>query len=387
VKLTKGGRKATFDFSGRDFPSARKSFDKENLFKDDDLSDEYLLQDVEKISGSGIDQKCDEVKMSYSKQSLNQDFDSPSIAAALSCSFDNIAATIENDVSRSGPKNSYSKQDQDLFSPSVAAAMACSFGTNVTAKRDDESMFPGDMSAGFLDAIAMAASFEDNVKPDNNKSLFSATQLVNLLDKSSSSKTSFSNVEKNCEKDPISNEKSSEKEDNSSTYSLDNLPPLKYLNENCAGEVDLFSSFELGSPELEEGVYVTEEELVDSHPESKKSPEMKQANLNSEFKMPNLEDFELRSKTPKKVQTASRLVTTTAVTAKKFCLEEADKPTVKVYQSPTSKSLFDQTELVEDPDESVFVVRRKPKSIAISSSSEDEDHLQSSSDDRKKIKR
>ena len=135
---------------------------------------------------------------------------------------------------------------------------------------------------------------------------------------------------------------------------------------------------------IEEGVYVTEEELVDPHPESKKSPEMKQANLNSEFKMPNLEDFELRSKTPKKVQAASHLVN---VPAKKLCLEETGKTTVKVSQSNTSKSLFDQTKMVEDPDESVFVVRRKPKSIAISSSSEDEDHHQSSSEDTKRIKR
>ena len=102
--------------------------------------------------------------------------------------------------------------------------------------------------------------------------------------------------------------------------------------------------------------------------------------------MPNLEDFELRSKTPKKVQAASHIVTAKAIPVKKFCLEEADKSTVKATKV-ASQSPTDQAQHVDDPDESVFVVRRKPKSIAISSSSEDEDHPQSSSDDRKKIKR
>jgi hypothetical protein len=84
---------------------------------------------------------------------------------------------------------------------------------------------------------------------------------------------------------------------------LDELPPLKFGDDGATqapGEVDLFSDFDLGSPELKADAAEEDPKDVDDWPPETYAPPGNSAK-ESEFKLPNLADFELRSKTPKKV--------------------------------------------------------------------------------------
>ena len=224
-----------------------------------------------------------------------------------------------------------------------------------------------------------------------------------------------------------------------SGYSLDDLPPLKFGNEDhnvCAGELDLFSDFDLGSPELKPGspelkpgspeLKLGSPELKASLPEYRPdSPELRQlseefdcdlptepeANIQEsknvfgpEFKLPNLEDFELRSKTPKKIHLphASKFVLDQSA-ASKSSFDQSETCKLSVNQSAMSESvlnhpstssnylstgksppplpgtgksdsnLVESTKLDESSLDSPIAIRRKPKSVALLlSSSEDE---------------
>ena len=344
-----------------------------------------------------------------------------------------------------------------------AAALAVSFEENAASEKakigaKEICQFEVDLPEDFFNS---ADSFEQNfVRKKVDSSLFSATQLVNLLDKSSASKNvakpPFSDVKPRlpnvlksetslCSKtDSFVSENamlpngssvrktglSNGQDSSNSGYSLDDLPPLKFGNEDhnvCAGELDLFSDFDLGSPELKPGspeLKLGSPELKASLPEYRPdSPELRQlseefdcdlptepeANIQEsknvfgpEFKLPNLEDFELRSKTPKKIHHASKFVLDQSA-ASRSSFDQSETCKLSVNQSATSESilnhpstssnylstgksppplpgtgksdsnLVESTKLDESSLDSPIAIRRKPKSVALLlSSSEDE---------------
>ncbi len=142
----------------------------------------------------------------------------------------------------------------------------------------------------------------------------------------------------------------------------------------------MFSDFDLGSP--------FSDELQPEEEETK--PEIR-----SEFKLPNLEDFELRSKTPKKIhlphkpQTIHQLFnnqSTSEVPNKPSQSKLVDRSSTSVVPAetlPTSNRFLspDQSAKVNDDstvDSPVVVQRKLSNKIALKfdSSSEDEDFEQ-----------
>jgi hypothetical protein len=137
----------------------------------------------------------------------------------------------------------------------------------------------------------------------------------------------------------------------------------------------LFSDFDLGSP--------FSEELPPEEEETR--PEIK-----SEFKLPNLEDFELRSKTPKKIHLPHKPQTLhqsrSEVPNKPSQSKLADRSStsvVLVETLPTSNRFLSPEQPAKDNDDStvdspVVVQRKLSNKIALKfdSSSEDEDFEQ-----------
>ena len=153
----------------------------------------------------------------------------------------------------------------------------------------------------------------------------------------------------------------------------------------------MFSDFDLGSP---------------FSPELNPEVEERKPEIRSEFKLPNLEDFELRSKTPKKIHVSHKLeshqvlnnASTSEVFNKLSPSEVPNKfsriPTEKLSKLDRSLSPERSTKVFDDSslDSPVVVQRKLSKKIALKfdSSSEDEEivqqHLQEEEDERKKIR-
>lgn len=142
-------------------------------------------------------------------------------------------ATEDADGSRR--TNSQLKNDSSF----LKAVMASSFGENAA---DKKAAAAGKENESFPSAFFDVSSFDEKsgAKPANDASLYSATQLVQILDRSVPAKTptkiSSKTPTKISTKSPTE-VKMSESSNKSSSYSLDDLPPLKFGTSDRPGVV------------------------------------------------------------------------------------------------------------------------------------------------------
>jgi hypothetical protein len=386
-------------------PQVRKSLDSENYFDVDDEFFEAVL--------CGQHSAAEQVT---SEKSLSKTVDASSSAAFLEAAAQAVS-----------------------FQENAASAKA-----KIDAKEKSVgSDFEDDLPENFFDSAAAASSEQNCVgQKVNDSSLFSATQLVSLLDKSVKSKTfvnsSFSDEKsrlpdvwchekvvvqnKNCKTLLLPSDRSSvgekanavlpkvssgektrlsnEHDSTNSGYSLDDLPPMKFGTEDqnvCVGEMDLFSDFDLGSPELKTGSpeccpdspilrELSTEFDCDLPLKLKPGINLSKDKIGPEFKFPNLEDFELRSKTPKKILPHAAKVRLDQSSITKSSTEKSSTSTAGCNQPSAFKSSshavstgksdprsVECSKLDESLETSPIVVRRKTKGVALLlSSSEDE---------------
>ena len=331
-------------------------------------------------AGNAANRKGTAVRRSLSLEpDLFPDDDFPE-AALMSLSSDGKAASQKasngNGADRSRQTNSQFKDDSSF----LQAVMASSFGEIAAAADKKPTTGRGDnvsQDDQFPSAFFDISSFGEKAAEKSdaggcNTSLYSATQLLGFLDKTTATAAKAATPDRE-----IKAEKGPDLPSQAGLYSLDNLPPLKFgvVHQD---EVDLFSDWDLGSPEFklgspkfESGSPEVGQDDGDHLPKSESdSPELAKAPETlkpvPEFKLPNLEDFELRSKTPNKATASHR----------PRPLANSSKPPTTASDVRTTSPEPAATRLEDSDDaDSPIVAKRRLKNVALvfnSSSSSDD---------------